>query len=295
MSMFFWFFEARNNPDSAPLGLWLNGGPGCSSMVGLFQENGPCRFVDNETEPSLNPYSWNEHANMLYVDQPIGSGFSYGDYDVNSTVQAAPYVWTFLQAFLESFPRYRSRELGLFTESYGGRYGPEFVLNFLEQNDAIAEGRAIGETINVVALGINNGWIDPARQFLSYATYAASNGYRKILNNSTATLARFVSDYETYCAPAIANCTELIGQDDACYAADEACNQQMYYNLRIASKVDFNVYDVTLKESDEVPPDTYVDWLTREDVMDKIGAQTRFAECDETVYDMFTKSGDGEY
>lgn len=62
MSMWFWFFEARSNASTAPLALWLNGGPGCSSMIGLFQENGPCRFVNGSDEPSLNPYSWNNYA-----------------------------------------------------------------------------------------------------------------------------------------------------------------------------------------------------------------------------------------
>jgi len=62
MHMWFWFFAARNNPGKAPLAMWLNGGPGCSSMIGLFQENGPCHFVDNSSEPTLNPYSWNTYA-----------------------------------------------------------------------------------------------------------------------------------------------------------------------------------------------------------------------------------------
>lgn len=68
MSMFFWFFEARNNASSAPLALWLNGGPGCSSMIGLFQENGPCNFPVNGStdEPTLNPYSWNNYAVSCY-------------------------------------------------------------------------------------------------------------------------------------------------------------------------------------------------------------------------------------
>jgi carboxypeptidase C (cathepsin A) len=79
----FWFFEARKNPSSAPLAIWLNGGvslyvlicasvvaqcppsqPGSSSMIGLFQEHGPCRVNNDSTALALNPYSWNDNANM---------------------------------------------------------------------------------------------------------------------------------------------------------------------------------------------------------------------------------------
>ncbi|KAK7398634.1 hypothetical protein QQX98_011994 [Neonectria punicea] len=290
MSMWFWFFEARHDAENAPLALWLNGGPGCSSMVGLFQENGPCRFVDNATEPSLNPHSWNEHANMLYVDQPVGAGFSFGDYNANSTVDAAPYVWLFLQTFLDTFAQYRSRDFGLFTQSYGGHYGPEFARYFLQQNEAIAAGRALGEEINMVALGINNGWIDPGRQFLSYATYANDNPYKQILDDDT--VGRFTDAYHQYCVPAMKNCTELTGQRDACARADFVCNQQMYFNLRIASKADFNVYDVRVGADVDSPPENFLDYLTRPDIMERIGAKTRFAECDETVYSNFGDSGD---
>jgi carboxypeptidase C (cathepsin A) len=125
--MWFWFFEARSNPSIAPLALWLSGGPGCSSMIGLFQENGPCTF-NNVTGPNpvLNPYSWNNYANMLYVDQPIGTGFSYGNGSTNSTPEAAQVTWTFLQAFYTHFSNYQNRDFALFTESYGGHYGPNF-------------------------------------------------------------------------------------------------------------------------------------------------------------------------
>ncbi|KAK8140802.1 hypothetical protein G3M48_001833, partial [Beauveria asiatica] len=160
--MWWWFFEARKNAKTAPLALWLNGGPGCSSMLGLFQENGPCTFNGGGSQPKLNPYSWNNFANMLYVDQPIGAGFSYGNVNVaDSTPHAAPAVWKMVQAFLSQFPEYKSRDFGLFTESYGGHYGPEFADYFEQQNAAIDAGTLTGDKINLVALGINNGWLDP--------------------------------------------------------------------------------------------------------------------------------------
>lgn len=68
MNMWFWFFEARENPRQAPLVAYFEGGPGDASEYGFFTQNVPCHFVNNETSPSLNPYSFNSYANMLYVD-----------------------------------------------------------------------------------------------------------------------------------------------------------------------------------------------------------------------------------
>lgn len=169
--MWFWFFEARNSPSTAPLSTWFNGGPGCSSMIGLFQENGPCHFVGGSSTPSLNPYSFNEYANMLYVDQPIGTGFSYGTDTVTSTVTAAPVVWALLQAFFAQFTQYESRDFGIFTESYGGHYGPEFASYFESQNAAIAKGTVTGQNVSLIALGINNGWYDSTIQQKAYVDF----------------------------------------------------------------------------------------------------------------------------
>ncbi|PGH30766.1 carboxypeptidase D [[Emmonsia] crescens] len=77
INTFFWFFEAREDPINAPLSAWMNGGPGSSSMFGLFQENGPCTVNHDSNSTTLNPWSWNRNVNMLYIDQPVQTGFSY--------------------------------------------------------------------------------------------------------------------------------------------------------------------------------------------------------------------------
>ncbi|KAJ3553261.1 hypothetical protein NPX13_g10925 [Xylaria arbuscula] len=77
INTFFWFFEARNDPANAPLSIWLNGGPGSSSLLGMFAENGPCYINPDSNSTRLSEWSWNNEVNMLYIEQPVQVGFSY--------------------------------------------------------------------------------------------------------------------------------------------------------------------------------------------------------------------------
>lgn len=85
-------------------------------MNALFRSNGPCQFYDGSDTPSLNPNSFNEYANMIYIDQPIGVGFSYGSACCESTDTAAIYVWNLIQAFYDNFPEYESRDFAIFAQ-----------------------------------------------------------------------------------------------------------------------------------------------------------------------------------
>lgn len=92
-------------------------------MIGLTQEHGPCRINNDTDTVSLNPYSWNERANILYIDQPVGVGFSTGDKIVGTSAAAAQDIWTFIQIWLSDskFSRYKNRDLAIWTESYATR------------------------------------------------------------------------------------------------------------------------------------------------------------------------------
>ncbi|KAI1624849.1 Alpha/Beta hydrolase protein [Exophiala viscosa] len=101
---FFWFFESRKDPSNSPLSLWLQGGPGTPSIPAAVSENGPCLVTADSETTVLNPWSWNNEANMLYIDQPVSTGFSYSTL-VNGTVDepVLPYeVTTYNNSALSS-------------------------------------------------------------------------------------------------------------------------------------------------------------------------------------------------
>jgi len=95
MHTFFWFFSARKNPVTAPLSLWLQGGPGSPSIPAALGENGPCYVTRDSKGTVVNPWYWNNEVNMLYIDQPVQVGFSY-DSLINGTIDevASPFFVT---------------------------------------------------------------------------------------------------------------------------------------------------------------------------------------------------------
>ncbi|KAF2012406.1 putative carboxypeptidase S1 [Aaosphaeria arxii CBS 175.79] len=281
IKMWFWFFEARQNPSTAPLAAWFGGGPGTASAL----IHGPCKFEGNSsrTTPINNTFSLNNYANMLYIDQPIGAGFSYGNVSINSTVNAAPFVWKFIQAFYSSFPKYKSRDFGIFTESYGGHFGPQFAKHILDQNEANT-----GEPINLVALGINNGWFDAAVQIPSYVTFSYINTYRPLIQRKQ--YDALMGAAMTTCVPALEQCS-ISGTDADCVNANTTC-----YTLiedPIYQSVYFNSYDVREGFDEAGPLNSQNDrYLKSPEVMAKLGAQIPFESFSVDVFYNFSATGD---
>merc|ERR1719345_52748 len=111
---FYWFFESRSAPATDPVVLWMTGGPGCSSEVALFGENGPCQVNAAGTNTTNNPYSWNTKANLLYIDQPAGTGFSYGTGMDHDEAGVAKDMYAFLQGFFKEYSHYAANDFFAF-------------------------------------------------------------------------------------------------------------------------------------------------------------------------------------
>ncbi|KAI9063414.1 peptidase S10 serine carboxypeptidase [Trametes sanguinea] len=161
--LFFYFFESRRDPSTDDVMMWINGGPGCSSSLGLLMELGPCNIDMGNSSGNgtlWNPYSWNAEANIFFLDQPVGVGFSYADFGetVETTEDAAKNVHAFLTIFFETFAEFKGRPLHLAGESYAGRYLPSFASYVYDQNQiAVEEGR---DTLNLTSVLIGNGITD---------------------------------------------------------------------------------------------------------------------------------------
>ncbi|KAF5003845.1 hypothetical protein FDECE_9638 [Fusarium decemcellulare] len=256
--LFFWFFEARNDPFNAPTSIYLGGGPGTTSFDAT--SDFPC-FVNpdgNSTTP--NELSWNNNVNMLYIDQPIGTGFSYVTL-VNGTVDVlgptftpreddeVPQVnATTLQATLdartpETIPRTTmSGARTLLTESskYGGFYGPEYFSHFQDQNDLIRSGKPPlrnAKILNLATLGLQEPAIDARAMAMGYPRFGYNNTYGiQIFNEETyEKLMAAITAPDEGCYALIDNCRVLVAEGDperygtnetvnkACLAAMQVC------------------------------------------------------------------------
>eukprot|EP00667_Euglena_gracilis_P007963 EG_transcript_8058 len=132
--LFYWYHEAAKTPHDAPWVLWLNGGPGCSSLGGMFVEHGPF-VVDAQLNVTFNPYSWNTVANILYLEQPAGVGFSYPALKRTDDAITAHDSYEALREFLDRHPELRGRPFYLSGESYAGHYVPNLVRTILDGPD----------------------------------------------------------------------------------------------------------------------------------------------------------------
>jgi len=136
------FFEAQNNDPDAPLLIWFNGGPGCSSMLGFMQENGPFKMESGGSKFHESAFAWNTEANVLYIEQPAGVGYSYCDTVADCTFddhRSGKDNLTAVLEFYERYPQFKENELYISGESYAGVYVPYLAHYIVKHNEENAE------------------------------------------------------------------------------------------------------------------------------------------------------------
>ncbi|KAK7045775.1 hypothetical protein VNI00_007176 [Paramarasmius palmivorus] len=261
--------------------------PGSSSMIGLLQELGPCRINNDSSSVSLNPFSWNNEANLLFIDQPVGVGFSHGDLNVGTSQQAAADVWKFLQIFLQDsrFTDLQTRPLAIWTESYGGHYGPTFAAHFLSQNAAIANGTVSGLPLNLKVLGVGDGLTDPLTQYPGYIEYAAVNPYHPLVSQSVLTRANNSWNSAGGCKARLQHVT-MVAQMQ--YAHLHKASVIITFFLRSRARMMY-VYYVLARDPDPYPP-SITSYLNS--VRSQVGAESTWSSSNSVVYRNFANTGD---
>ncbi|KAK4240480.1 hypothetical protein C8A03DRAFT_41998 [Achaetomium macrosporum] len=133
-NLFFWFFPSANPAADKEILIWLNGGPGCSSFEGLLQENGPFLWQYGTYKPVKNPWSWHTLTNIVYVEQPIGTGFTTGKVTITNEKELAAQFMGFWKNFIDTFGMH-GYKVYISGESYAGYYCPYIASAFLDAED----------------------------------------------------------------------------------------------------------------------------------------------------------------
>ena len=156
------FVESQSdNATTDPVVIWFNGGPGCSSLLGFFQENGPLVVEGTKEHPSMsvNPHPWNQRANVLYIESPAGVGYSIAnttaDYSQNDMSQSED-AFAALEQWYGKFPEYLKNDLFVSGESYGGVYVP-YLSWQIYQNNLKSQFQSDRQYYNLKGFMVGNG------------------------------------------------------------------------------------------------------------------------------------------
>ena len=271
------------------------------------KELGPCS-INEDIESVVNPYSWTNVSNMIFLSQPYGVGFSYRSEEIGSqnnvtgafqnasvappdgrypitdplaidtTQLAAVAGWEIIQAFYANLPQLdgavASKDFNLWTESYGGHYGPAFFNYFQEQNALLPDDGSMGTKLSLNTLGLINAIISERIQAPYYAEMAVNNSYGITAYNDT------VYDYVRMAYYMPNGCRDQI---DLCDSADQSTASGQAICTEAADMCRDNVespyyfygergvYDIRHPYDDPEPPDYFEDFLNRADVQQAIG------------------------
>ncbi|EYU39414.1 hypothetical protein ABFS82_12G056400 [Erythranthe guttata] len=201
-ALFYWFFEATTHSHTKPLLLWLNGGPGCSSIgFGQSEELGPF-FPQKGNKPQLkfNTNTWNKAANLLFLESPVGVGFSYTNTtsdikQLGDTITALD-SYNFLVGWFRRFPQFKSHDFFIAGESYAGHYVPQLAELVIDKNKNALED----DYINLKGIMIGNAVLDDETDQKGLIDYAWDHAvisdalYREIQKKCNFSIANLTTD-----------------------------------------------------------------------------------------------------
>lgn len=274
--MFYWFFESRSNPDKDPLLVWLNGGPGCSSLIGLFFENGPFEIKNNgDTKATLKSIAWNQKANVIFLEQPLGVGFSNANPkdEPQNMEDMQEHFWQFIVKWihLPQFDKYRKRPLYISGESYGGHWVPYISAKLYHEDNP---------DINFRGLAIGNGWMSPTKTYLNYGNFASQHPEQT----------GFTPADNVKLQPVANLCQFMIPQNNPLFTYDrsqvcEGINSAIITDPA-TGKPKFNYYNINMKTD---YPEYYTAFLNRQDVQTVLGVNKKWYDCNGNVYGTYFK------
>ncbi len=168
------FVEAAKEPSTSPLILWLNGGPGCSSMSGFLEEIGPATFPEGEMDLKINENSWHKLANLVFLESPGNVGFS----KINSQLEEELYIddeitaeenFEAMMDFFKKFPSFKTNDFYISGESYAGIYIPMLAKKFVDYNKKVSDSEKIRLKGFLIGNGVATYEIDGAVSLMDFA------------------------------------------------------------------------------------------------------------------------------
>lgn len=262
--------------------LWINGGPGCSSLTGLFLELGPAS-IDEDLNLKSNPYSWNSNASVIFLDQPVNTGFSYSGGSVSNTIAAGKDVYALLTLFFKQYPEYAHQDFHIAGESYAGHYIPVFTAEILSHRK---------RNINLKSVLIGNGLTDGLTQYEYYRPMACGEGgWPAVLGESEC---QSMDNALPRCQSLIESCysSESVW---SCVPASIYCNNAMIGPYQRSGQ---NPYDIREKCKDGgslcySQLDWISKWLNKAEVLEALGAEVdSYDSCNFNVNRNFLLAGD---
>ncbi|GER43600.1 serine carboxypeptidase-like protein [Striga asiatica] len=207
-AFFYYFVEAQRSQDKSPLLLWLNGGPGCSSLgYGAMEEIGPFRVNRDGKTLHKNPYAWNNVANVLFLESPAGVGFSYSNTTSNNLTtgdtNTAKDNYVFLLNWFERFSEYKDREFYIAGESYAGHYVPQLAQTIMHHNKNLNNTMII----NLKGVIIGNADIDEEAETIGLWVYLGSHA---LISDVTTSKALKYCNFSTFATTEPRECEEAV-------------------------------------------------------------------------------------